>query len=136
MHSTPYILRLLPGFAAVAFCWSWATAQEQQPAQEKPAATSETPTESSGSSAGDWHELFDGKSLDGWKTLDMFSFNHHGEVQAADGQIVLEAGSPATGIGWPGEFPAVDYEISLEAMRCGVSTVILPATGTIAPPEV
>jgi sugar phosphate isomerase/epimerase len=59
--------------------------------------------------------LFDGKSLNGWKVTD---YGARGEVQVKDGQIILDAGDPLTGINLAGEPPArMDYEISLEAMK-------------------
>jgi sugar phosphate isomerase/epimerase len=59
--------------------------------------------------------LFDGKSLNGWKVTD---FGARGEVTVKDGQIILDAGDPLTGINLGGEPPArMDYEISLEAMK-------------------
>jgi hypothetical protein len=58
--------------------------------------------------------LFDGKSLAGWKKT---AFGGEAEVEVKDGRIVMAAGSPMTGITWTREFPKIDYEISLEAMR-------------------
>jgi sugar phosphate isomerase/epimerase len=59
--------------------------------------------------------LFDGKSLDGWKVTD---YGARGEVRVKDGQIVMDAGDPLTGISLAGEPPArINYEISLEAMK-------------------
>jgi len=59
-------------------------------------------------------KLFDGKSLEGWKAT---KFGGEGEVEVEDGQIILRAGNPLTGITWTGEPPTMDYEISLEAKR-------------------
>jgi Domain of Unknown Function (DUF1080) len=61
-----------------------------------------------------WKSLFDGKSLAGWKKT---AFGGEAEVEVKDGRIVMAAGSPMTGITWTREFPKIDYEISLEAMR-------------------
>jgi sugar phosphate isomerase/epimerase len=59
--------------------------------------------------------LFDGKSLNGWKVTD---YGARGEVTVKDGQIILDAGDPLTGINFAGDPPArIDYEISLEAMK-------------------
>ncbi len=58
--------------------------------------------------------LFDGKSLGNWKIT---AFGGEGDVDIEDGTIVLRAGNPLTGITWTGEYPRLDYEISLEAMR-------------------
>lgn len=64
-----------------------------------------------------WISLFDGKSLGKWKALTEFDFASHGEVQVAEKAIVLEQGFPATGIKWAGDFPKINYEVSLEARR-------------------
>lgn len=61
--------------------------------------------------------LFDGRTLDGWQTLDAHSFKRHGEVTVEDGRIALAAGAPATGIRYAGDVPRIDYELSFEAMR-------------------
>ncbi|NQT40501.1 MAG: DUF1080 domain-containing protein [Planctomycetes bacterium] len=69
---------------------------------------------------GPWQNLFDGKTLDGWRVIeDGAEFLKHGKVAATSGQLVLERGDPATGIVWTRDIPRVDYEISLEAMRKG-----------------
>jgi len=64
-----------------------------------------------------WQRLFDGKTLGKWHVIDEFDFKRHGTVRVADGAIVMEMGSPATGIKWIGEFPKVDYEVALEGRR-------------------
>ena len=58
--------------------------------------------------------LFDGKTLTGWKKT---AFGGEGDVEVEDGRIVMRAGNPMTGITWTGDYPKMDYEISLEAMR-------------------
>ena len=58
--------------------------------------------------------LFDGESLTGWHITD---FTTHGEVYLRDGSIILSRGSPMTGITWPENFPRINYEVTLEAMR-------------------
>ncbi len=58
--------------------------------------------------------LFDGKSLAGWKKT---AFGGEGDVEVRDGQIILQAGNPMTGITWTANPPRMDYEITLEAMR-------------------
>lgn len=64
-----------------------------------------------------WNVLFDGRTLGKWKLAKEFDFQRHGKVHVSDGKIVLETGRPATGIKWTGEFPKIDYEVSLEGMR-------------------
>jgi len=62
-----------------------------------------------------WTNLFDGESLDGWEKT---NFGGQGDVSVSDdGSIILNWGETLTGITWTGEFPELDYEISLEAMK-------------------
>src|SRR5205085_5061054 len=57
-------------------------------------------------------ELFDGKSLDGWKAAD---YTGGGKVVVKDGAIVMELGEAMTGVVYRrGDFPKTDYEVSLE----------------------
>lgn len=75
-----------------------------------------------------WKVLFDGRSLDGWESVD---FGGQGETALDDGVLRLEMGSPMSGVTWRGEpadLPALPYEMRLEAMRidgnelfCGVT---------------
>ncbi len=62
----------------------------------------------------EWQPLFDGKSLKGWKETD---FAGHAEVEVKDGRILLNYGNDMTGITWAGQYPKLNYELSLEAMR-------------------
>ncbi|PYV44786.1 MAG: DUF1080 domain-containing protein [Acidobacteria bacterium] len=79
----------------------------------------------------DWLRLFDGKSLQNWHVS---NFGGEGEVYVEDGQVILEMGANLTGITWTGEFPQMDYEVILEAMRvegsdffCGMTFPVGPA---------
>ncbi|HWV56924.1 MAG TPA: DUF1080 domain-containing protein [Longimicrobiales bacterium] len=58
--------------------------------------------------------LFDGETLAGWEVVD---FLGTGTVEVRDESIVLGAGDPMTGINWLGDFPTVDYELTLEAKK-------------------
>ena len=61
-----------------------------------------------------WEAMFDGRSLAGWRET---AFAGHGEVNCQSGVVVLSMGSPFTGINWTNEFPKMNYEIALDAMR-------------------
>ncbi len=61
-----------------------------------------------------WISLFDGKSLAGWEVA---NFGGEGEVRVEDGRILMDFGEMLTGITYQGEFPKMDYEIRVEAMR-------------------
>lgn len=59
--------------------------------------------------------LFDGKSLDGWEAA---NFGPQGPVEIEDGKIVLYMGDGCTGVTYTrGDFPKINYEVSLDAMR-------------------
>lgn len=64
--------------------------------------------------AADWQSLFDGKSLQGWSEA---QFKGHGPVSVEDGNILLGAGNPMTGVTWAGAFPKANYEVRFEAAR-------------------
>lgn len=73
--------------------------------------------------------LFDGKTLDGWEIP---NFGTQGDVFVKDSSIILGMGDGCTGITWKGEFPKIDYEVSLEAKRvegsdffCGMTFPVL-----------
>ncbi len=61
-----------------------------------------------------WTPLFDGRTLDGWKSID---FGGHGDVTVDDGRILLSQGEVLTGIRATREIPRMNYEVALEAMR-------------------
>ena len=66
--------------------------------------------------------LFDGKSLDGWKKT---AFGGEGEVEVEDGQIMMRAGNPMTGITWTGEVPR--WTTRSRSRRCGSTAAIFSA---------
>jgi hypothetical protein len=61
-----------------------------------------------------WTSLFDGEELGEWKRSD---FGGAGDVSVADGRIVIGFCDGCNGVTWTGEFPTIDYELRLEAMR-------------------
>ena len=61
-----------------------------------------------------WQAMFDGQTLAGWRET---PFAGHGEVHCQDGVIVLSMGDPFTGLNWTNEFPKMNYEVALDAMR-------------------
>jgi len=63
---------------------------------------------------GDWHSMFDGKTLGKWRDT---AFSGHGKARIENQAIVLAAGAPMTGVTWTGEFPKSDYEVRFEAAR-------------------
>lgn len=63
---------------------------------------------------GDWHSMFDGKTIGKWRET---SFSGHGKARIENEAIVFAAGAPMTGVTWTGEFPKSDYEVRFEAAR-------------------
>src|SRR5438093_8448274 len=63
--------------------------------------------------AGEWQNLFDGKTLEGWKITD---FAGHGEVEVENGRLMLHSGVMLTGVSWTNTLPKIDYEVSPDAM--------------------
>jgi hypothetical protein len=63
---------------------------------------------------GEWHSLFDGKSLQGWRET---PFTGRGQVRVEKGTIVLRPGIPMTGVTWTGSFPRSNYEVRFEGAR-------------------
>ena len=61
-----------------------------------------------------WQAMFDGRTLTGWRET---PFAGRGEAQCESGLIVLNMGDPFTGINWTNEFPKINYEVGLDAMR-------------------
>jgi hypothetical protein len=61
-----------------------------------------------------WQPMFDGHSLVGWRET---AFPGRGEVECHSGVVVLNLGDPFTGINWTNDFPRVNYEVALDAMR-------------------
>jgi len=58
--------------------------------------------------------LFDGKTLGGWTAT---KFGGEGKVEVKKEQILLGTGEELSGVTWTRDFPKVNYEIELDAMR-------------------
>lgn len=58
--------------------------------------------------------IFNAVNLDGWKIT---NFGTEGPVDVAGGNIYLGMGDGCTGITYTKEFPEINYEVTLEAMR-------------------
>jgi len=114
-------LLILMGFTtALCFCIP-GLAQDA----EKPAADVEEETEEPGEAPRSeipeegeyaWRPLFDGKTLEGWMSP---GFGGGAEPRIEDGAIVIPAGVDVAGIRHQKgeEFPKVNYEIELDALR-------------------
>ncbi len=73
----------------------------------------------------DENSLFNGKTLGGWKITE---YGPQGPVLVSDGKIILNYGDGCTGVNWEGDFPKVNYEVTLEAQKtvgndffCGIT---------------
>ena len=58
--------------------------------------------------------IFDGKPVTGWEVT---NFGPQGPVYISGDDIILGMGDGCTGITWKGEFPTINYEVSLDARR-------------------
>ncbi len=61
-----------------------------------------------------WTALFDGSSPGKWEVT---PFGTQGPVQVSGGSMILGMGDGCTGVTWTGDFPRMNYEVSLEAKR-------------------
>lgn len=61
-----------------------------------------------------WKDLFDGKTLSGWKAP---QFGGEGKVYVKDGTIVMGMGDTMTGITWTGDVLRDNYELEYEGIR-------------------
>lgn len=61
--------------------------------------------------------LFNGKDLAGWQVLDDGYYKSAGKVAVRDGQLILGAGEPFTGVRWAGDLPKDNYQLAFDAMR-------------------
>jgi hypothetical protein len=78
----------------------------------------------------EWRPLFDGKTLKGWKST---NFGAQGEPEVKDGQIILPAGDPLTGVTREkDDVPHVNYEVALEAKRVEGSDFFVGLTFPVA----
>jgi hypothetical protein len=61
-----------------------------------------------------WQSMSDGQTLTGWRAT---AFAGGGQVECRPGLLVLNMGDPFTGINWTNDFPKMNYEVALDAMR-------------------
>jgi hypothetical protein len=82
---------------------------------KQPNAPATRPSATQAVAAGGWQSLFDGKTLQNWKSTD---FGAQGEVKVEKGELILTHGDSLTGITWQAPPPAkMNYEIELDAKR-------------------
>jgi hypothetical protein len=123
-YSRPWMLLGLAqiGLGVLMFCQQRPAAAEkpadsgvqQSAAKVQPSQSSDKKPSDKKKPAAEWKSLFDGKTLDGWKTT---QFGGEGDVSVKDGAIVMEAGGMMTGVTWTGKPPRNNYELSLEGKR-------------------
>ena len=101
----------------VAACCCWCRRRHDRPTRTTKPAGEAAAAQKAPSPAADryaWKDLFDGKTLTGWK---LPHFGGEGKVSVQDGAIVMEQGSMMTGIAWTGEVLRNNYELTLEGSR-------------------
>ncbi len=63
---------------------------------------------------GTWIELFDGRTLAGWKATD---FAGSGSIGVENGALVLAPGTPLTGVNYTGRLLTANFEVELRGAR-------------------
>ena len=99
------------------------------------AALAACATLSSGGAA-PWTLLLDATYTENWTTT---PFGGEGEINAEDGQLVFEMGSPMTGLHWTGDpLPTTNYELEITASRllgtdffCGLTFPVADSHATL-----
>jgi len=76
-----------------------------------------------------WQPMFDGRTLAGWRPT---AFAGRGEVECQSGLLVLNMGDPFTGLNWTNDFPKVNYEVALDAVRLAGSDFFCGLTVPVA----
>jgi CubicO group peptidase (beta-lactamase class C family) len=61
--------------------------------------------------------LLDPTGSANWRVVEEADFENHGPVEFQDGQVLLGQGRSGTAVAWRGDFPRIDYEVTLEAKR-------------------
>lgn len=61
-----------------------------------------------------WVSMFDGKSLENWKSA---KFGGDGKLEVKNGEIHMDVGVSLTGINYTGKFPSMNYEVEYEAKQ-------------------
>lgn len=56
-------------------------------------------------------------AAEAWRVLTTHPFNRHGDVDVRPGHLAMAAGQPATGLGYRGPVPRINYRVVIEARR-------------------
>jgi len=91
--------------------------QPPQPGTQHPEPPPPAPPPDDDERWTEWEDLFDGRTLKGWRIAEAGYFRRHGSVEVQQGWVRVGAGGPRTGVVWLGDFPRTDYEVYLEAQR-------------------
>lgn len=96
--------------AGASLLWYEQRQPEAQAAPPKASALSKTPP----LDPHRWQDLFDGKTLGGWKASD---FGGKAKVYVKQGAIIMDGSDMMAGVTWTGELPRTNYELELDGMR-------------------
>ena len=91
-----------------------AAAERGSPNQKTQATVSSNDPGSVRPGPNGWQPLFDGKTLNGWKSTE---FGGRGEVDVKGGLLTIHMGAMLSGVSWTNPLPKVDYEVELDAMK-------------------
>jgi hypothetical protein len=116
MLSRSFTLRALAlmGIAlslSLAGCYTKGHARKRGKPLTRPAATQPATR----AAADGWKDLFDGKTLKGWKTS---GFGGEGEPEITDGLLIVNSGEDLSGVTYTGDdLPTMNYEIVVVAKK-------------------
>ncbi|MBM4038766.1 MAG: DUF1080 domain-containing protein, partial [Planctomycetes bacterium] len=79
-----------------------------------PSAQAAAPAADDDARWGPWEELFDGKTLNGWRVSEGHYAAKGCQAKVEKGQILLDSAARMNAIVWTGRFPTDDYELGLE----------------------
>lgn len=115
-QSFRYFARGVAAIGLISGCARQAATTESCPAAIKPTTRPATQpaTRPASQPAAVWKDLFDGKSLTGWRTAD---FAGHGEVEVKDDQLQINSGEGLTGLTYSGDLAKTNYEVEVVAKR-------------------
>lgn len=123
MRILPSVLLLSMAFALVTGCSDKSRETDKEKPKQEPTKTSATPDTKKDvvKVAGDpflpglWVDLFDGKSLDSWKTAE---FGGEGKPKVENGLIIVPAGQTLSGVtSTRKDLPRMGYEIEVDAQK-------------------
>jgi hypothetical protein len=125
MRMLASILFLVVFLVAMAGCEKDREKEQKKPKQEPPKTEVKKEEPKAGGDPfkpGVWVDLFDGKSLDGWKVSE---FGAEGKPKVENGLLIVTMGQTLSGVtSTRKDLPKMGYEIELDAQKLEASLVL------------